>query len=179
MSELRLTALPCARLNNSRRDCARHWRQHSPSWVCPCSSVSSRQTCESLLYPLSLTHTNSYAGEDAPKAVFPSAFATVPRADGSGDPSYIHGSSVNLYRPNAVHSPLLTDGLVSDWPALSRTLTHAFTDLMRLPTLEDWPLLVTEPSWVTKEQREKMCEVAFEEWKVPAYYGVDKSVMSA
>lgn len=108
--------------------------------------------------------------------MFPSSYATVPGPDG---PSYVHGAALNLYRPHAVHTPLLSDGLIADWPALSRTLKHTFNDVMRLPSLEEWPLLVTEPSWVTKDQREKMCELAFEEWKVPAYYGVDKSVMSA
>lgn len=50
---------------------------------------------------------------------------------------------------------------------------------MRLPDLSEYPLLVTESSWNNREGREKMCEVAFEEWKTPAYYAVDKAVMSA
>lgn len=50
---------------------------------------------------------------------------------------------------------------------------------MRLDNLKDFPLLVTEASWNTKENREQMLEVAFEEWETPAYYSVDKSVMSA
>lgn len=50
---------------------------------------------------------------------------------------------------------------------------------MRLTSLEDYPLLVTEPSWNTKENREKMVELAFEQWNAPAYYSVDRAVMSA
>jgi actin-related protein 4 len=94
-------------------------------------------------------------------------------------PTYTHGNALHLYRPNSIHSTLISDGLITDWPALSRTLDHAFRDRMRLPDLSEFPLLVTEASWNTKENREKMCEVAFEEWKTPAYYAVDKSVMSA
>ncbi|ORY81735.1 actin family [Leucosporidium creatinivorum] len=116
-----------------------------------------------------------YAGEDSPKTVFPTTFSTVP----GSPPTYTHGNSLHLYRPNSIHSNLLSDGLVTDWPALSRTLDHAFRDRMRLPDLSEFPLLVTEASWNTKENREKMCEVAFEEWKTPAYYTVDKSVMSS
>lgn len=67
---------------------------------------------------------------------------------------------------------------MTDWDALSRTLKHAFTTTLRLPNLADYPLLVTEPSWNTKEAREKMMECAFEEWDTPAYYSVDKSVMT-
>lgn len=50
---------------------------------------------------------------------------------------------------------------------------------MRLNSLEEFPLLVTEPSWNTKENKEKMCELAFESWNCPAYYSVDRAVMSA
>lgn len=116
-----------------------------------------------------------YAGEDCPKTIFPTDFATVPTTP----PTYIHGNGIHLYRPNAVLSSPITDGLVTDWDALSRTLDHAFTDRMRLTSLEDYPLLVTEPSWNTKENREKMVELAFEQWNAPAYYSVDRAVMSA
>ncbi|KAK4054587.1 NuA4 histone acetyltransferase subunit [Microbotryomycetes sp. JL201] len=121
-----------------------------------------------------------YAGEDAPKCVFPTTYATVPADAGSQDgPKYIHGIGANLYRPNAVLSNPIIDGIVTDWDALSRTLDHAFKDRMRLQDLSEYPLLVTEPCWNTKENKERMCQLAFEDWKVPAYYAVDKAVMSA
>lgn len=69
--------------------------------------------------------------------------------------------------------------MITDWEAASRILDHAFRDRMRLNTLEEFPLLVTEPSWNTKENKEKMCELAFESWNCPAYYSVDRAVMSA
>ena len=131
----------------------------------------------------------SYAGEDCPKTVFPTAFATTPSvattatttgaAEDPRLPTYYHGQHLHLYRPHAVHSNFISDGLITDWDALERNLDYAFRDRMRLPTLTDYPLLVTEPSWNTKENREKMCEIAFEKWDVPAYYAVDKAVMSA
>ena len=112
--------------------------------------------------------------------MFPTSYATVPSPAGSSDaPTHYHGNNANLYRPRAIHSSPISDGLVTDWDALSRTLDHAFRDRMRLPSLEEFPLLVTEPSWNTKENREKMVEIAFEEWSTPAYYNVDKAVMSA
>lgn len=39
--------------------------------------------------------------------------------------------------------------------------------------------MATEPSWNTKDNKEKMVELAFETWQTPAYYAVDKAVMSA
>lgn len=40
-------------------------------------------------------------------------------------------------------------------------------------------MLVTEPGWTSKEARERLCEMAFEEWDAPAYYAVDRHVLSA
>lgn len=117
-----------------------------------------------------------YAGEDCPKAVFPTAYAATTRGETT---TYAHGNNLNLYRPHAIHANPISDGLITDWEALSRTLDHAFRDRMRLESLKDFPLLVTEASWNTRENREKMVEVAFEQWDTPAYYSVDKAVMSA
>ncbi|POY74614.1 hypothetical protein BMF94_2375 [Rhodotorula taiwanensis] len=118
-----------------------------------------------------------YAGEDAPKAVFPTAYATVPTSTDSA--SHFHGNSAHLYRPNATISSFVQDGIVSDWDAASRAIHHAFAERMRIPTLEEYPLLATEASWNPKENKERMCELAFEQWQAPAYYAVDKAVMSA
>ncbi|KAJ8294121.1 Actin-related protein 4 [Rhodotorula toruloides] len=121
----------------------------------------------------------SYAGEDAPKCLFPTAFATVPSSDPSQPPTYVHGNNVHLYRPHATVSSFVADQIVTDWDAAGRALEHAFQDRMRVKTLEEFPLMATEPSWNTKENKEKMCELAFETWQTPAFYSVDKAVMSA
>jgi len=111
--------------------------------------------------------------------VFPTSYSSVPSSDPSQPPSYIHGVSSQLYRPNGTIETFVQDGIVTDWDAAERAIDHAFSDRMRLKTLEEYPLLVTEPSWNTKENREKMCEIAFEKWQAPAYYAVDKAVMSS
>ncbi|KDE08803.1 hypothetical protein MVLG_00908 [Microbotryum lychnidis-dioicae p1A1 Lamole] len=120
-----------------------------------------------------------YAGEDTPKTIFPSVYSTVPASEADPTPSYSHGNSVHLYRPHAVHSTFISDGLVTDWEAAERAIDHAFFDRMRLENLAEFPLLTTEPSWNTQSNKEKMCELAFEKYHAPAYYAVDKAVMSA
>lgn len=125
------------------------------------------------------TRTHSYAGEDAPKCLFPTAFATIPSSDPSQPPTYVHGNNVHLYRPHATVSSFVADQIVTDWDGAGRALEHAFQDRMRVKTLEEFPLMATEPSWNTKENKEKMCELAFETWQTPAFYSVDKAVMSA
>ncbi|GAA6006749.1 hypothetical protein JCM10207_009082 [Rhodosporidiobolus poonsookiae] len=120
-----------------------------------------------------------YAGEDAPKCVFPTPFVSIPSSDPSQPPHHVHGNGIHLYRPHATVSSFVTDGIVTDWDAASRALEHAFTDRMRLKSLEEYPFLNTEASWNTKENKERMCEEAFEKWSAPAYFAVDKAVMSA
>ncbi|BGP40213.1 Actin-related protein 4 [Rhodotorula kratochvilovae] len=120
-----------------------------------------------------------YAGEDAPKCVFPTVYATVPSSDPSQPPSHVHGNGVHLYRPHATVSNFVTDGIVTDWAAAGRAIDHAFQDRLRIKSLDEFPLLATEASWNTKENKEKMVELAFETWQAPAYYAVDKAVMSA
>ncbi|GAA5983588.1 hypothetical protein JCM5350_004876 [Sporobolomyces pararoseus] len=120
-----------------------------------------------------------YAGEDTPKTLFPTAYSTVPSSDPSQPPTHVHGVAAHLYRPHSTIQSFVSDGIVTDWNAAERALDHAFSDRMRLKSLEEYPLLVTEASWNTKENREKMCEIAFEKWDTPAYYAVDKAVMSS
>ncbi|GAA5856974.1 hypothetical protein JCM9279_000519 [Rhodotorula babjevae] len=120
-----------------------------------------------------------YAGEDAPKCVFPTAYATLPSSDPAQPPAHVHGNGIHLYRPRATISNFVQDGIVSDWDAAGRAVDHAFKDRLRIKSLDEFPLLSTEPSWNTKENKEKMVELAFETWQAPAYYAVDKAVMSA
>lgn len=121
----------------------------------------------------------SYAGEDSPKTVFPTSYSYLPSTSADTPSTYYHGASSQLWRPHALVSNPISDGLVVDWDAIERTLDHAFRDRMRLSSLEEHPLLVTEPSWNSSEAKERMVELAFEKWDVPAYYNVDRSVMSS
>ena len=140
------------------------------------SHVTTTRTADLCLPP-----SRSYAGEDAPKAVFPSAYAAVPTStpDAAASASYIHGNSAHLYRPHAAVHNFVQDGIVADWDAASRAVEHAFAQRLRLDSLEEYPLLATEASWNPKENKELLCELAFEKWNAPAYYAVDKAVMSA
>ena len=41
------------------------------------------------------------------------------------------------------------------------------------------PILVTEPAWNTPENRERMAEIMFEEFNVPAFYIANTAVLNA
>lgn len=41
------------------------------------------------------------------------------------------------------------------------------------------PILVTEPAWNTPANRERMAEIMFEEFEVPAFYIANNAVLNA
>lgn len=44
---------------------------------------------------------------------------------------------------------------------------------------EEHPILVTEPAWNTHSNRERMAEIMFEEFQVPAFYIANTGVLNA
>lgn len=56
---------------------------------------------------------------------------------------------------------------------------HNHRNQLRLNSLEEHPVLISESTWQSKENRERLLELAFEGWGAPAYYTVDKNVLTA
>lgn len=85
----------------------------------------------------------------------------------------------SMYRTGmTVHNPV-REGVIEDWDAMERIVEHSLRAQMRLPSLEEHPLLISEPSWQNKENRERWTELAFEGWGAPAFYSVDKNVLTS
>ncbi|KAI7939158.1 hypothetical protein MJO28_014737 [Puccinia striiformis f. sp. tritici] len=135
-----------------------------------------------------------YAGEDTPKVVIPTSYGFIPgTGEGSSDTYYFGDHGPNLWRPSMEVISPLKESMVSNWTGVEKLMRVVFDREMRLSLpgtelestnekrgiLTEHPLLVTEPSWNSKENRERMIEIAFEEFDTPAYYSVDRSVMTA
>jgi actin-related protein 4 len=58
-------------------------------------------------------------------------------------------------------------------------VAHPSRNQLRLNSLEEHPVLISESTWQSKENRERLLELAFEGWGAPAYYTVDKNVLTA
>ena len=71
-----------------------------------------------------------------------------------------------------------TDCTVQDFAPIPSLITHAFRDVMRCDPGEH-PVLVTEPAWNTPANRERMAEIMFEEFQVPAFYIANTGVLNA
>lgn len=67
---------------------------------------------------------------------------------------------------------------VQDFDPIAPLISHALTDVMRCSAAEH-PVLVTEPAWNTVANRERMAEIMFEEFDVPAFYIANTGVLNA
>jgi hypothetical protein len=67
---------------------------------------------------------------------------------------------------------------VADFKPIPPLIRYALKDVLRCKA-EDHPVLVTEPAWNTPANRERMAEIMFEEFQVPAFYIANTGVLNA
>ncbi|KAJ7283875.1 actin-related protein Arp4p [Mycena rebaudengoi] len=137
-----------------------------------------------------------YAGDDTPKAVIPTTYGyhkAPPDADsamtdaaedleqqrkGKSAKMYMGQYGPSVWRDGMEVSNPLSEGLINDFEPVSALIKHAVVDVMRCNPSEH-PILVTEPAWNTPANRERMAEIMFEEFQVPAFYIANTGVLNA
>lgn len=137
-----------------------------------------------------------YAGEDTPKADFPSYVGIIEEyvdksepMETNGEPSkpivrqtqkkyLIDTMSVKSPRPNMQIQSFLKDGLVEDWDLCEKVLQYIFGKHLKCDASKH-PILMSEPVTNTKQKREKMCELVFEKFQAPGFYMSKNGVLSA
>ena len=68
--------------------------------------------------------------------------------------------------------------VVQNFDAIPPLINHALSEVMRCSAAEH-PVLVTEAAWNTPANRERMAEIMFEEFQVPAFYIANTGVLNA
>ncbi|PBL02288.1 actin-related protein Arp4p [Armillaria gallica] len=135
-----------------------------------------------------------YAGDDTPKAIIPTSYGYIKAADDGdfamGDvndaeiapkpklaKSYIGQSGPSVWRSGMEVANPIKGGLINDFGPIHALIEHAVVKVMGCNPSEH-PVLVTEPSWNTVENRERMAEIMFEEFQVPAFYISNTGVLN-
>lgn len=73
---------------------------------------------------------------------------------------------------------LMKDGMIEDWDMFERLTEYTYKQ--RLHALaEHHPILMTECPWNTRLKREKLLELMFEKFNVPAMYICKNAVLAA
>ena len=111
-----------------------------------------------------------YAGEDCPKYVIPSSVGVVGGEGSSDKENFRVGTNALGVRADGMRiQPAVVDGIVQNWDAAEAILEHTYKNALSSdPT--DHPLLMAEACHNPPAAREKMAELVFEKFGVPAFF---------
>ena len=125
---------------------------------------------------------NGYAGEDQPRSVFPTVIGSpkfeniMPEVKDYAREWYIGHEAIEMKGLLRLNYPI-EHGAVSDWPSMEKIWHYTFfTDLRVDPS--EHPVVLTEAPMNARQNREKMTEIMFETFNVPALYVATQAVLS-
>ncbi|XP_035697168.1 actin-like protein 6B [Branchiostoma floridae] len=131
-----------------------------------------------------------YAGEDSPKVEFPTHVGVVEGAEpmdtgatgdkpqGAEKKVYIDYNSLFVARENMEMTTPLKDGMIEDWDLFQMILDHIYKKHIHSePELH--PVLMSEAPWNVRGKRERLTELMFEHYNIPAFFLSKTAVLSA
>lgn len=139
-----------------------------------------------------------YAQEDTPKAEIPAAVGigeennATPKTESmdiddkkpdsnitqSKPKYYIDTTILHVARPGMEVASYMKDGMIEDWDHFEKVLDYTYSKVVQSDA-EYHPVLFSESPWNNRSKREKLTELMFEKYNVPAYFLVKNAVLAA
>ncbi|XP_055838313.1 actin-like protein 6B [Episyrphus balteatus] len=137
-----------------------------------------------------------YAQEDTPKAEIPSVVGVGPedpetstdletksdnnitQNNSDARKYYVDTTYVNVPRANMEIQTYMKDGMIDNWDLFEKVIDYTYSKVIQSEP-EYHPVLFSEASWNVRNNREKLTELMFEKYNVPAFFLVKNAVLAA
>lgn len=91
---------------------------------------------------------------------------------------YVDTNYVNVPRSQMEVQTYMKDGMIDNWELFEKVIDYAYTNVIQSEP-EYHPVLFSEASWNVRNNREKLTELMFEKYNVPAFFLVKNAVLAA
>lgn len=132
-----------------------------------------------------------YAGEDCPKSEIPAWVGTSPDLETIDENTMDTGTemknkkkyhidtvALNYPKKDMDVETYMKDGMIENWDMFEKVLDYSYKKIIQSES-EYHPVLFSESAWNKKDRREKICEIMFEKYNVPAFFLVKNAVLAA
>ena len=91
---------------------------------------------------------------------------------------HIDTCALNYPKKDMEIETYMKDGMIENWDMFEKVLDYSYKKIVQSES-ELHPVLFSEAPWNKKDRREKICEIMFEKYNIPAFFLVKNAVLAA